>query len=99
MQISTSSGMGASCLGLAAYPDQDPQCIDRAFKAGINYFFFYGAGQKAFITALRPLVTKCANDVIVASGSGARTKAGLRAARRKILAALGTEIIDVFIAE
>jgi aryl-alcohol dehydrogenase-like predicted oxidoreductase len=84
---------------LAAGPDQDPACIRPAFDAGINLFFFYGPGNRSFIEELSLLIKRGADDVIIASGSGARTKSGLRAAHRKIASSLGTEQIDVFFAE
>lgn len=98
-RILTRRGTAASCLGLAARPDQDPKCIRWAFGNGINFFFFYGPGNKEFIAELAVLIKRRADDVIIASGSGSRTKNGLRAARRKIVTLLGTEQIDVFFAE
>jgi aryl-alcohol dehydrogenase-like predicted oxidoreductase len=97
--ISSICGTAASGLGLAAYPDQDPQCVRRAFEAGINYFFFYGPGHKEFITALGPIAARLRDKVILASGSGARTNSGLRTARRKILSALDNDLLDIFFAE
>lgn len=97
--ISTIRGAPASWLGLAAYPDQDPRCVRRAALSGINFFFFYGPGQKDFVEGLAPLVSKRREELILASGSGARTAGGLRAARRKILSALGADVIDIFFAE
>jgi aryl-alcohol dehydrogenase-like predicted oxidoreductase len=97
--ISTRRGTPASRLGLAAGPDQDPKCIRWAFSHGVNYFFFYGPGNKAFISELALLIQRRADDVVVASGSGSRTKNGLRAARRKVVSLMGTEKIDVFFAE
>jgi aryl-alcohol dehydrogenase-like predicted oxidoreductase len=97
--ISTISGAAASSLGLAAYPDQSPECVRRAFDAGINFFFFYGPGQRHFVEALAPLVQERRDRLIVASGSGARTSSGLRAVRRKVLSALGADTIDIFFAE
>jgi aryl-alcohol dehydrogenase-like predicted oxidoreductase len=99
MRISTRRGTPASCLGLAARPDQDSKCIRWAFGHGINFFFFYGPGNKPFITELALLIKRRADDVIIATGSGSRTKSGLRAARRKIVSLLGTDQIDVFFAE
>jgi aryl-alcohol dehydrogenase-like predicted oxidoreductase len=91
--------MQASTLGLAADPDQDPNCIGRAFKAGINYFFFYSPGSKLFIRALKPLIKEHRDEIILASGSGSRTASGLRAVRRKIASAVGTDVLDIFFAE
>jgi aryl-alcohol dehydrogenase-like predicted oxidoreductase len=96
--ISTIRGARVSNLGLAAHPNQDATCIRHAFKAGINFFFFYGPGNTTFIRELRPLA-RHRDEVILASGSGARTGRGLQTARRKILSALGMEQIDIFFAE
>jgi aryl-alcohol dehydrogenase-like predicted oxidoreductase len=97
--ITTINGKPASVLGLAAHPEQSPQCIQAAFNGGINYFFFYGPGHKEFIAGLRPLIKSHRNDVILASGSGSRTASGLRTARRKIFKAAGLEALDIFFAE
>jgi hypothetical protein len=37
-RLTTLDGTPASCLGLAAGPNQEPQCVRRAFAGGINYF-------------------------------------------------------------
>jgi aryl-alcohol dehydrogenase-like predicted oxidoreductase len=92
-------GTPASLLGLAAHPEQDPLCIGRALESGINFAFFYNPGHKAFVDSLRPFLSDRREEIIVASGSGARTRAGLRTARRKLLSAVGTETIDIFFAE
>src|SRR5262245_64526465 len=89
----------ASCLGLAAGPKQDPRCVRRAFAGGINYFFFYGPGNTSFIDELAALVPRKREQIIVATGSGSRRVAGLRAARRKLAALLGIGSIDVFFIE
>ncbi|HEX2475681.1 MAG TPA: aldo/keto reductase [Lacipirellulaceae bacterium] len=96
--ISTIRGSRASRLGLAAHPNQDPKCVHRAFEAGINYFFFYGPGNTTFIRELK-LLAWHRDDVILASGSGARTKRGLQTAHRKIRSALDIKQIDIFFAE
>jgi aryl-alcohol dehydrogenase-like predicted oxidoreductase len=97
--ISTASGKPARVLGLAAHAEPSPGCIERAFEAGINFFFFYGPGHKGFVAELSPLVQSRREEMILASGSGARTVSGLKTARRKILAAVGLETIDIFFAE
>jgi aryl-alcohol dehydrogenase-like predicted oxidoreductase len=98
-RISSINGTFASSLGLAAYPDQDPDCVGRAFKSGINFFFFYSPGSKRFIKALKPLIEEHRDEIILASGSGSRTAGGLRAARRKIATIAGIEMLDIFFAE
>jgi aryl-alcohol dehydrogenase-like predicted oxidoreductase len=92
-------GNSASSLGLAAAPRQDPRCVRRAFRSGINFFFFYGPGYEPFLEQLALLVRTQRERVIVATGSGGRKRGSLSAARRRIVAALGTELIDVFFAE
>jgi aryl-alcohol dehydrogenase-like predicted oxidoreductase len=89
----------ASRLGLAAYPDQDPRCVRRAFDRGINYFFFYGPGHREFILRLAPMVRRQRERVIVATGSGSRSGKGLLGSWRKSARALNTDVIDVFFAE
>jgi aryl-alcohol dehydrogenase-like predicted oxidoreductase len=97
--LSALDGTPATCLGLAAGPMQDPGCVGRAFAAGINYFFFYGPGHTSFIEELAGLVQHNREQIIVATGSGSRRIAGLRAARRKLTALLGIDLIDVFFIE
>jgi aryl-alcohol dehydrogenase-like predicted oxidoreductase len=97
--IKTIAGKAARPLGLAAVPDQDPRCVRQAFDAGNNYFFFYGPGAGPFIGELAALLRKNRDAIIVATGSGARRPRSLDIARRKIVATLGTELIDVFFAE
>jgi aryl-alcohol dehydrogenase-like predicted oxidoreductase len=98
-RLTALDGTPASCLGLAAGPKQDPRCVRRAFAGGINYFFFYGPGHTRFIEELASLLPQKREQIIVATGSGSRRVAGLRAARRKLTALLGIELIDVFFIE
>jgi aryl-alcohol dehydrogenase-like predicted oxidoreductase len=98
-RLTTLDGAPASCLGLAAGPKQDPRCVHRALAGGLNYFFFYGPGNTLFIEELAALVARKREQIIVATGSGRRRVAGLRAARRKLTALLGIELIDVFFIE
>jgi aryl-alcohol dehydrogenase-like predicted oxidoreductase len=98
-RLTTLDGATASCLGLAAGPKQDPRCVRRAFASGINYFFFYGPGHTSFIEELAALVRRKREQIIVATGSGSRRVAGLRAARRKLAALLSIEVTDVFFIE
>lgn len=98
-RLTTLDGTPASCLGLAAGLKQDPRCVRRAFAGGINYFFFYGPGNKSFIDELAALVRRKREQIIVATGSGSRRVEGLRLARRKLATLLGIDLIDVFFIE
>src|SRR5262245_66365946 len=93
-RLTTLDGTPASCLGLAAGLKQVPRCVRRAFAGGINYFFFYGPGNTSFIEELAALVRRKRGQIIVATGSGSRRVAGLRAARRRLTALLGVELMD-----
>src|SRR5262245_3026287 len=86
-------------LALAAAPGQDARCVGRAFAAGLNFFFFYGPGNVPFIEQLALLAKKDRDRLVIATGSGARKNKSLLTVRRKITAALKTEIIDIFFAE
>lgn len=97
--ITTVRGTPACPLGLAAYPQQSARCVGQAFDGGINYFFFYGPGSDRFLGGLAPLVRKRRDEIILATGSGARKRSTLIASRRKIVAAVGSEMLDVFFAE
>jgi aryl-alcohol dehydrogenase-like predicted oxidoreductase len=98
-RLTTLDGTPANCLGLAAGLKQVPRCVRRAFAGGINYFFFYGPGNKSFIEELAALVRRNREQIIVATGSGSRRLTGLRAGRRKLTALLGIGVIDVFFIE
>lgn len=97
--ITTLDGTRATRLGLAGYPDQDPGCIRRAFRRGINYFFLYGPGHRQFVEGLVPLLRRHRDRVIVATGSGSRNARGLARSRKTLCKALGVEMLDVFFAE
>jgi aryl-alcohol dehydrogenase-like predicted oxidoreductase len=97
--ITNLAGEFASRLGLAAHPQQDPRCVRRAYEQGIGFFFFYGPNPGSFGEAIAPLARKQREKMVVASGSGSRTRSSLLAARRKILTGIGIETLDVFFAE
>jgi aryl-alcohol dehydrogenase-like predicted oxidoreductase len=98
--ITSPSGALASRLGLAAHPQQHARdCIRRAFANGINYFFFYGAGHTSFVHELKKLSGSHRDEIIIATGSGARKRNGLQAVRRRLTTAVHTEFLDVFFAE
>ncbi len=73
--------------------------MPRAAEGGVNYFFFYGPDPGEFGAALAPVLRKRRDEIIVASGSGSRKPATLKSARRKILAGLAIETLDIFFAE
>jgi aryl-alcohol dehydrogenase-like predicted oxidoreductase len=98
-RITILNGSAASCLGLAARPDQDPRCVAHAFEHGINFFFTFGPGNKPFIQALRRLLRTKRDQIIVATGSGGRKMSTLITGRRMLCKLLGVDVLDVFLAE
>src|SRR5687768_3986737 len=97
--ITSLSGVAACPLALAAYPNQDPKCVARAFQGGMNYFFFYSLSAEQYIQKLASLLKKKRDEIIVATGSGSRKPSTLKTTRRKIMSVLGTDVVDLFFAE
>jgi aryl-alcohol dehydrogenase-like predicted oxidoreductase len=97
--ITSLAGDRATPLGLAGRPEQDLVCVAKTAERGINYFFFYGPEPGEFGNALVPILQTRREAIIVATGSGSRKPATLQSARRKILAGLGIETLDIFFAE
>jgi len=97
--ITTLSGRLATRLGLAAYPKQQRACVRVAHEAGVNFFFFYSLGQQSVIDGLTPVLRRSREDVIVATGSGSRSRKGLERVRRAICRRLSVDVLDVFFAE
>ncbi len=97
--LTTIDGTPARPLGLAAGPSQPRSCVRMAYDAGVNVFFFFGpSGLKAFAD-LPTLVRRSRERVIVATGSGSRSARGLERVRRAACRPLGTDVIDLFVAE
>lgn len=97
--LTTVGGEEVRPLGLAGYPDQDPRFVAEAFAAGVNLFFFYGPSHRALTEGLSSLVPERRREILVATGSGARTPGGLGRAWRELTAAAGVDEIDLFFAE
>jgi len=97
-RLSTATGE-VRPLGLAGHPDQDPGLVTEAFDAGVNLFFFYGTSHAALIEGLSGLVSGNRREVLVATGSGARTRDGLERAWRELTRAVGIDDVDLFFAE
>jgi aryl-alcohol dehydrogenase-like predicted oxidoreductase len=97
--ITTLSGRPAAPLGLADCPEQQRACVRVAREAGVNYFFFYSLGQQALLEGLTPVLRRSREHVIVATGSGARSRKGLEKVRRATCRRLGVDTLDVFFAE
>ncbi len=97
--MKTQQGTNASILGLAAYPQTDFECVQLAFKSGINYFFFYDSDNDSFLEGLKTLLTVHRNSILVATGSEARSLNQLRQYFEQVRRRLNTDLIDVFFTE
>ncbi len=97
--ITTIDGAPAQPLGLAAYPHQPRTCVRVAHDAGVNVFFFYGPSHLKAFADLAALLERSRERVIVATGCGSRSTRGLERARRALCRRLGTDVIDLFVAE
>lgn len=97
--LRTGDGQRVRPLGLAGYPDQEPGFVAEAFAAGVNLFFFYGLSHDGLIEGVSGLAREHRREIVVATGSGARTREGLRRAWNQLSRAVGLEEIDLFFAE
>jgi aryl-alcohol dehydrogenase-like predicted oxidoreductase len=98
-EIVTLSGRPVNPLGLAASPDMDERCVETAFEAGVNYFFFYSDSFTAMLDGLRPLLKRHREEVVVACGSEEREPKALRRDLDRIRKRLDVDVLDVFHAE
>jgi len=98
-RITDARGNAASRLGMAGNPRQESGCVQLAYDAGVNYFFFYGPGHITMVLELAELIPRHRDSLIIATGSGSRSTRGLSTAWRKIVGPLGTGRVDVFFAE
>ena len=52
MDIVTQKGQPASILGLAGNQNMEVSCVPFAFKAGVNYFFFYNLSFDRLVSSV-----------------------------------------------
>ena len=74
MNIQTLSGDAVSRLGLAGQKPMESACVEMAYQAGINYFFFYNLAYTRFLDGLKPVLKKARERVVVTTGSAARDR-------------------------
>ena len=100
MKLTTLSNKSVSILGLAGNKSLDARCLDRAFAAGINYFFFYELSAiEPIINDLRTLLTEKRQDIVVATGSESRDLLKLKQYLNSVRSHLSTDVVDVFFVE
>lgn len=99
MDIVTQKGQPASILGLAGNQSMEVSCVPAAFKAGVNYFFFYNLSFNNLLEGLKPLLTAKREELVVATGSENRDIRGLSQYLDEVRRHLNTDVVDVFFAE
>ena len=92
-------GKEVGCLGLGGTPNTRPQIVDRAFRLGIDYFFFYSLGFEGMIEGAASLCRRHREGVFVATGDESREPTEMVNVRDNALASLGTPELDVFYVE
>jgi aryl-alcohol dehydrogenase-like predicted oxidoreductase len=99
MQLTTRQGQKASILGLAGHQQINTDCIEVAFDARINYFFFYNLEFENFLDGLQSLLLTKQEQVLVATGSENRDIQSLRQYLDQVRRRLDIDGIDVFFVE
>ncbi|MBE9171200.1 aldo/keto reductase [Pleurocapsales cyanobacterium LEGE 06147] len=99
MELITLNRKPASILGLAANQTMEQSCVNRAFAAGINYFFFYNLSFTNLLDELKPLLTHNREELMVATGSQSRDKSELTQYLDKVRRCLEIDVVDVFFIE
>lgn len=99
MELITLNQKPASILGLAANEVMEQSCVNRAFAAGINYFFFYDLSFTNLLDGLKPLLTDNREAVMVATGSQSRSKSQLIQYLDKVRHYLKIDVVDLFFIE
>ena len=91
-------GKEVGCLGLGGTPNTRPQIVDRAFRLGIDYFFFYSLGFEGMIEGVASLCRRHREAVFVATGDESREPTEMVNVRDNALASLvQLEIIGIVV--
>ncbi|NEO37999.1 MAG: aldo/keto reductase [Moorea sp. SIOASIH] len=99
MDIQTLSGSPVSILGLGVKNPMDTTCVEIAYQAGINYFFFYNLNYTSFLEGLKPILAAQRDQVVVSTGSNSRDLNQLREYLDQVRSLLDVDTIDVFFLE
>jgi predicted aldo/keto reductase-like oxidoreductase len=99
MELTTLSNSPASILGLAGNQSIDINCIENAFAAGVNYFFFYNLSSSNFLDGLKSLLKNKREEILVATGSESRDENELDRYLNQVRQRLDIDVVDVFFLE
>lgn len=96
MSVTRPDGIAVQRLGLGGTTDTRPQWVDRAFRLGVDYFFFYSARFTGMVNGVSALCRRHRQKICVASGSEQRDAPTIRKALDDALGQLRTDFLDVF---
>ncbi len=77
----------------------DINCIQTAFEAGVNYFFFYNLSCESLLEGLKPLLKEEREEILVATGSEHRENNELNQYLQRVRHRLNIDVIDLFFIE
>ena len=92
-------GQPVQPLGLGGTSQTRPQWADRAYRHGIDYFFFYSQSFSGMVEGVKSVCRRHRDGVVVATGSESRDIKSLRRSCEEALSALATPFIDIFYLE
>ena len=98
--LHTLAGQPVSQLGLSGNPEMtDSRCVDVAFDAGVNYFFFYHLSFQPIVAGLNRLVKKNRDAICLTTGTEERDSQNMRQYFDSVCRRLGVDGLDVFFVE
>jgi len=86
-------------LGLGGSTETRPQMIDRAFRLGIDYFFFYTLKFSGLVEGVSSLCRRHRQEICIATGTESRKFESLDSTLEDALLSLRTSFLDIFYLE
>jgi predicted aldo/keto reductase-like oxidoreductase len=99
MELTTFSNSPPSIIGLAGNRSMDVNCVQSAFAAGVNYFFFYNLSFESLLSGLKLLLKDKRDRILIATGSETRNKNELARYLDQVRQRLNIDYVDAFFIE
>ena len=97
--LTTLSGQPIKRLGLASQYLKEPDCVQTAFAAGINYFFSYDLSSDQLSGELKSLLADQREAIFMATGSESRDADTLQQYLAQVRRSLRIDVIDACFVE
>ena len=97
--IQRADGKPVGHLGLGGSTETKPQWVDRAYRQGVDYFFFYNTRFSGMVRGVSALCRRHRSNIVIASGSESRAPDDLVEALSDTKQQLETDYLDVFFLE